>query len=220
MRRSAVPPRLALVAAVCLLALPACRQQMADEGRQRPFEPSPVFEDGRSARPRVPGTVARHQVPAGTPFATGRTADGGYVETLPFPLTREVLERGRSRFDIYCSPCHGRLGTGDGMVVQRGFRRPPSYHIPRLQEAPLGHFVEIMTKGQGVMPDYSAQLPHADRWAVAAYIRALQLSQAARLADLPAAEQARLRAEAEGTAPRPGAAPPSRERQQGQVQGN
>jgi mono/diheme cytochrome c family protein len=205
-----------MLAAVCLLVLPACRQQMAEEGRQRPYEPSPVFEDGRSARPPVPGTVARHQVPAGTPFATGRTAEG-HVETLPFPLTAEVLQRGRQRFDIYCSPCHGRLGTGDGMVVQRGFRRPPSYHIERLQQAPLGHFFEVMSKGQGVMPDYAAQIPHADRWAIAAYIRALQVSQAARLADLPPAERERLQQLPAAPAPAAGEAP-ARERQQGGVQ--
>jgi mono/diheme cytochrome c family protein len=139
--------------------------------------------------------VARNEPPAGTPFTTGRTADGGHVATLPFPLTREVLERGRARFDIYCSPCHGRLGTGDGMVVQRGFRRPPSYHIERLQQVPVGHFFEVMTKGQGAMPDYSAQIGHADRWAIAAYIRALQISQSTRLADLPPSEREQLERE-------------------------
>lgn len=206
-----------ILAALCLLLLPACRQQMAEEGRQRPYEPSPVFEDGRSARPVVPGTVARHQVPAGTPFATGRTAEG-HVEALPFPLTAEVLQRGRQRFDIYCSPCHGRLGMGDGMVVQRGFRRPPSYHIERLQQAALGHFFEVMSKGLGAMPDYSTQIPHADRWAIAAYVRALQVSQAARLADLPPAERERLQQQAAAPPPATGVAP-SRGRQQGEVQG-
>jgi mono/diheme cytochrome c family protein len=218
MARTLTGLRLLALAVVCVAVLPACRQQMADEGRLRPYEPSPAFDDGRSARPRVPGTVARNEVPAGTPFATGRTADGGHVATLPFPLTREVLERGRGRFDIYCAPCHGRLGTGDGMVAQRGFRRPPSYHIERLQQVPLGHFFEVMTKGQGAMPDYSAQIPHADRWAIAAYIRALQISQAGRLDDVPPAERERLQAQADAGAA-PEAAPLGRERQPGQVQG-
>jgi mono/diheme cytochrome c family protein len=190
---------------------------MADDGRVRVFEPSPVFDDGRTARPLVPGTVARNQIPRDIPFATGRTAEG-QVQTLPFPLTREVLERGRQRFDIYCSPCHGRLGTGEGMVVQRGFRQPPSYHIPRLREAPLGHFVEVMTKGLGAMPDYSSQVPPEDRWAIASYIRALQVSQSVRLADLPAEEQRRLPEQpAQGALPQERAAPP-RARQPGQVQ--
>jgi mono/diheme cytochrome c family protein len=118
----------------------------------------------------------------------GKTA----LNILPFPLTRQVLARGQERFNIFCAPCHDRLGTGEGMVVRRGLRRPPSYHIDRLREAPLGYFVNTMTTGFGAMPDYAGQVPPADRWAIAAYIQALQLSQNARLADVPPAERKKL----------------------------
>lgn len=205
---------------LCLLGLAACyRQQMGDEGRTQPYEPSAVFDDGRSARPLVPGTVARNSLPPDIPFTTGRAADGRVMDQLPFPLTRATLARGRDRFDIYCSPCHGRLGTGDGMVVQRGFRRPPSYHIPRLREAPLGHFFEVATKGMGVMPSYAVQVPAEDRWAIAAYIRVLQVSQGAPLADVPDDQRRRLESSAAPAAPGPPDAPAqARERQQGAVQ--
>ena len=109
-------------------------------------------------------------------------------ETMPFPATREVLVRGRERFDIYCTPCHSRLGDGNGIVVQRGFRRPPSFHEPRLRQAPLGHFYDVMSNGFGAMPDYAAQVNPRDRWAIAAYIRALQLSQSAPASAVPAGQ--------------------------------
>ncbi|HEX9115694.1 MAG TPA: cytochrome c, partial [Anaerolineae bacterium] len=120
-----------------------------------------------------------------TYFYTGMIGkDVGNV--MPFPVTREVLERGRERFNIYCAPCHSRTGDGNGMIVQRGYRRPPSYHIDRLRQAPLGHFFDVITNGFGAMPDYAAQVPPADRWAIIAYIRALQLSQAAPASLMPA----------------------------------
>ena len=193
-RRRAGGWRIAALAGLGLLALAGCyRQQMADQGRELPYDESSVFEDGRSARPRVPDTVPRGQV-ALDALETARTGPEGYVNQPPFPLTLEVLERGRTRFDAFCSPCHGRVGRGDGMVVQRGFRQPPSYHIPRLQQAPLGYFFEVPTKGFGIMPSYAWQIPAADRWAIALYIKALQLSQAAALADVPPAERQRLEA--------------------------
>jgi mono/diheme cytochrome c family protein len=164
---------------------------MAETGREKPLDQSAFFEDRRLARPLVPGTVARGQLKADAAFYTGKAGDA-LVEPLPVPLTKELLERGRDRYEIFCTPCHGRVGTGEGAVTKRGLRPPPSYHIPRLREAPLGHFFDVMTNGFGVMPDYAAQVPPADRWAIAAYIRTLQISQGIPVADLTAEERAAL----------------------------
>jgi len=156
--------------------------------KQNPFARSSFFPDQRSERPPVEGTVARGQLHADTYFYTGKIGnDPG--DSMPFPVTKEVLERGRERFNIYCSPCHSFLGDGNGFVPSRGFaRRPPSYHIPRLQKAPLGYFFDVMTNGFGIMPDYRSQILPEDRWKIAAYIRALQLSQNATQADVPAGQ--------------------------------
>ncbi len=180
-----------LLAACCLLLLVGCRQQMAETGREKPLDQSALFEDRRLARPLVPGTVARGQLQADAAFYTGKAGDA-LVELLPVPLTKDLLVRGRDRYEIFCTPCHGRVGTGEGAVTKRGLRPPPSYHIPRLREAPLGHFFDVMTNGFGVMPDYAAQVPPADRWAIAAYIRTLQVSQGISVADLTAEERAAL----------------------------
>ncbi len=154
----------------------------------KPLDRSDFYPDGRSARLLVAGTVARGQLRADTYFYTGMIGNQpGNV--MPFPVTRDVLERGRERFNIYCAPCHSRLGDGNGMIVQRGFRRPPSFHSPPLLQAPLGHFFDVMTNGFGAMPDYAAQVAPADRWAIAAYIRALQLSQHATPDNVPPGEQ-------------------------------
>jgi mono/diheme cytochrome c family protein len=161
-----------------------CRQEMADQGRLKPLEPSPVFADGRSARAPVEGTVARGELRAEEGLFTG-TVGKTTLTTLPVPLTPQLLQRGQERFNVFCAPCHDRLGTGEGMVVRRGLRRPPSYHIDRLREAPLGYYVDTMAKGFGAMPDYATQIPPADRWAIAAYIRALQLSQHATIDEVP-----------------------------------
>jgi mono/diheme cytochrome c family protein len=161
---------------------------MQDQPRLKPLRRSDFYEDGRASRPLVPGTVARGQLRDDTYFYTGRAGKQA-GDALPFPATKDVLERGRERFNIYCSPCHGRTGEGNGMIVQRGYRRPPSYHIDRLRNAPLGHFFDVMTNGFGAMPDYAAQLPPYDRWCVAAYIRALQFSQNAPAALVPAGTQ-------------------------------
>ncbi len=188
--------RLALRRAGLLLGallLSACQQQMADQPRYQPLQRSTFFGDERSARPLPPGTVARGELREGALY-TGKS-NGALVNTLPLPLTLALLERGQERFDIFCSPCHGRVGTGDGMIVRRGYRRPPSYHIDRLRQAPIGHFFDVITNGFGGMPSYAAQVPPEDRWAIAAYTRALQLSQEAPLADLPPAEQQRLQGE-------------------------
>jgi mono/diheme cytochrome c family protein len=165
----------------------ACRQDMHDAPRYDPLEASPVFSGGASARPLVDGTVARGTLTTDELLATGKT--GGQLSAMfPFAISRADLDRGEQRFNVYCAPCHGRTGEGNGMVVQRGYRVPPSYHLDRLRQAPAGHFVDVMTNGFGVMPDYRAQVSPDDRWRIAAYIRVLQLSQHATAADLPAGE--------------------------------
>lgn len=182
---------LVLLSALCLALAAACQQQMADQPRYKPLARSTFFGDERSARPLVPGTVARGHLDADAAFYTGKAGDR-LVDRLPLPVTQALLERGQERFNIFCSPCHDRTGSGNGMVVRRGFRHPPSYHIDRLRQAPIGHFFDVITHGFGAMPDYAAQVPPRDRWAIAAYIRALQLSQDATLADVPPAERQRL----------------------------
>ena len=180
-----LPARCLLVTACCLLLLVVgCRQQMADQPSHRPLTRSTFFEDGRSAREFVPGTVPQGFLRADEGLYTGKSG-GEPVTALPVPLTTELLQRGRERFDIYCAPCHDRTGGGRGMIVQRGFRQPPSLHTDRLRQAPVGRFVEVIASGFGAMPDYAEQVRPADRWAIAAYIRALQLSQRATLAEVP-----------------------------------
>jgi len=166
------------------LAAAGCSQKMNDEPRYEPLEASDFFADGQSARPKIDGTVARGHLRLGRPFYTGRS-NGALVDAFPVAMTRDLLARGRERFDIFCSPCHGRLGDGDGVVVERGFRSPPSYHTDRLRSAPVGHFFDVMTNGFGAMASYASRVPPGDRWAIAAYIRALQLSQYAPLSAAP-----------------------------------
>jgi mono/diheme cytochrome c family protein len=184
--------RVALVV-LALAAGTACRQDMHDQPKYRPLESSAFFPDGRASRPVVEGTVARGQLGEDAAWTTGRVGKE-WVRTAPVPFTAERLARGRERFDIFCSPCHDRVGTGGGMVVQRGFKRPPSFHIDRLRQAGDGYFFETITLGFGTMPSYATQIPVDDRWAIVAYVRALQLSQGATLADVPADERARLQA--------------------------
>lgn len=213
--------RLAPISMVALAFCAAgCRQEMARQPAYRPLRASSFFEDGRSVRPLVPGTVAR-----GTQVASGKkpmvTSDwlrvaglvavlpahplnaasamadwSPYMDAFPMPLSQEVLARGQERFNIYCAMCHDRLGNGNGMIVQRGFTAPPSFHSDlsrgfklrgaelKLTEAPVGYFFEVITHGFGAMPDYASQIVPDDRWAIIAYIRALQLSQHATLADV------------------------------------
>ena len=177
-----------LLAAASLLLLAGCRLDMQVQPYQRPLVESDFYADKRSERPIIAGTVARGHLDADTYFYTGKIGsnDGDY---MPFPVTAQVLARGQQRFNIYCSPCHSELGDGNGMIVQRGYKRPPSYHIERLRKAPIGYFFDVMTNGFGAMPDYSQQVEPADRWAIAAYIRVLQLSQHATEADVPAGTQ-------------------------------
>ena len=150
------------------------RQAMYNQPKYKPFGGSAFFGDGRAMRPVVPGTVAQGQLREDTGFYAGKTAEGEPVSAFPFVVTREVLERGRERYDIFCSPCHDRAGTGQGMVVRRGFRRPSSYHIDRLREVPVGYIYDVITNGFGTMYSYASRISPEDRWAIVAYVRALQ----------------------------------------------
>jgi len=173
--------------------LSGCRQDMQDQPKYIPLRPSSFFDDGRSERPLVDGTVARGHLNADPAFYTGKI-DNKPVDTVPFPVTRAVLERGQQRYNIYCAPCHGMTGAGNGMIAQRGFNHPPpqSYHIDRLRQAPIGYFFDVISNGLGAMPDYAAQIEPRDRWAIAAYVRVLQYSQNASIDDVPADARAEL----------------------------
>ncbi|MDE3156020.1 MAG: cytochrome c [Acidobacteriota bacterium] len=167
---------------------------MHNQPKYIPLRETHFFKSGRSERPLVAGTVARGQLREDDLLYTGKV-DGREVNEFPFPVTEAVVERGQQRFNIYCSPCHGTTGLGDGMIVRRGYRRPPSYFEARLMNAPVGHFFDVITNGFGAMPDYKAQVPVRDRWAIAAYIRALQLSEHATMQDVPPAERDKLNAQ-------------------------
>ncbi len=180
--------RAALLAAAVLVG--ACRQDMHDQPKYKALRPSSFFADGRSSRPVVEGTIARGQLAADPVRATGK-ADGRYAQNA-LPRTEAVLRRGRERFEIYCSPCHDRVGTGNGMIVERGFKAPPTFHQDRLRQVADGYLFEVMTQGFGVMPDYAEQVPIDDRWAIAWWIRVLQRSQWATIADVPASARATL----------------------------
>lgn len=200
--------------ALCCL-LSACQQQMARQPSYKPLDPSTFFPDGRSARPLEAGTIARGHLRTDLHLFTGKrtresvdwtgpaaiiavvppnplvaaalaTAEmSNDVDTFPFPVTGAVLKQGQARYMIYCVVCHDPLGTGRGKIVERGYTPPPSYHIDRLRQAPVGHFFDVITHGYGSMPDYKQQVPPLDRWAIIAYIRALQLSQHFPMKDLP-----------------------------------
>jgi cytochrome c553 len=176
--------RLRSVLIACVLAA-GCRQDMHDAPRYEPLEASPFFANGQASRQPVANTVARGHLRDDEHLYTGKI-DGQLVNEFPMAVTAGVMARGKERFEIFCSPCHGRTGEGNGMIVQRGFRRPPSYHEQRLREAPAGYLFDVMTNGFGAMQDYAAQVPVADRWAIAAYIRAIQLSHNATVDDVPA----------------------------------
>jgi hypothetical protein len=184
-------PMLALLAAALLTA--GCRQDMHDQPKFKPLAKSDFFADQRSARPLVDGTIARGQLRNDDLLETGKVA-GSPSNVFPFAITSAVLERGRDRYDIYCSPCHGRTGQGDGMIVRRGYRKPPSYHQDRLRQAAPGYLFDVVTRGFGLMPDYATQVPPYDRWAIVAYLRVLQRSQHATLADVPERDRQQLEA--------------------------
>jgi len=175
-----------------LAVLSACRQDMHDQPKYIPLRPSDFFADGRSARPLIEGTVARGYLDANVLLYTGKGPDGKPSNEFPMPVTKELLLRGQQRFNIYCSPCHDRTGNGNGMIVRRGYRHPPTYHSDRLRQQPNGYFFDVITRGFGAMPDYAVQVQPEDRWAIVAYIRALQLSQQASINDVPAADRGQL----------------------------
>ena len=182
-----------LILIVCAIAIGCDRDDMHNGARLKPYEASEFFADAASARPLVEGTVPRGQVIDPTQAGSGRV-NGQLVDTFPFEVTRQVLLRGQERFMIYCAPCHSATGDGDGMIVRRGFTRPPSFHLQRLREAPAGHFVDVMTNGYGAMYSYSERVSVEDRWKIAAYIRVLQLSQSADPSQLPPEDQQKLAA--------------------------
>ena len=190
MKSEAFRPLAASLALVLLLA--GCRQNMHNQAKYVPLRESDYFADGTSARPLPAHTVARGFLRADRAAYTGLAKDGKPVDPFPFPVTREVLLRGEQRYNIFCSPCHDRAGTGRGMVVQRGYKQPPSFHIDRLRTSPAGYLYNVTAEGFGVMPSYASQIPPEDRWAIVAYVRVLQLSQNARLADLTPEERLRL----------------------------
>ena len=173
---------------LCGLFLFGCRLDMHVQPKYKPLDSSSFFGDGRSERPEVPGTVARGYLRTDELLYTGKI-NGELVDVFPFPITRQTLERGRERYNIYCSPCHDYTGSGRGLVVQRGFPPPPSYHLERLVKAPAGHFFDVITNGYGAMYNYASRVTPEDRWAIVAYIRALQLSQHVALEDVPARER-------------------------------
>jgi mono/diheme cytochrome c family protein len=174
------------------LVFTGCRQDMHDQPKYIPLRESTFFTDSRSARAPVEGTVARGHLRDDELMYTGKV-NGQDATVFPSSVDATVMTRGRERFDIYCAPCHGRTGQGDGMVVLRGYRRPPSFHQDRLRGAQVGHFFDVITNGFGAMPDYAAQIRAEDRWAIIAYVRALQLSGHATLADVPSSERDKIR---------------------------
>ena len=171
---------------------------MHDQPRYEPFESSSLFADGRAARPIPQGTVARGQLDADPAYYQGKSATGEPLEVFPVEITRDLLERGRERYDIYCSPCHDRTGSGTGMIVRRGYPQPTSFHIDRLREAPPGYFFNAISSGFGVMPGYAVQVPVADRWAIVAYVRALQASQYTSIDDVDPVKRRLLEADTGG----------------------
>ena len=187
-----------LATAAFLLLSIGCRQDMHDAPRFDPLEriDPAIHSDARSARDPIPGTIARGLLKEDTVLYTGKTADGKLAATAPMAVDRKFLLRGQERFNIYCSPCHDRVGTGNGMIVRRGFKQPQTFHSDRLREQPLGYFVDVMTNGFGQMSSYAHQVKPEDRWAIATYIKALQYSQNARVLELSAEDRQKLMAPA------------------------
>ena len=180
-----------LLLGVCLAGA-ACRRDMQDQPKMKPYRSTSFFGDGLSMRQPIPGTIPRGFLRTDTELFTGKKSKSSSsvstatsttnpytddTDTFPFPITKETVERGRQRYEIFCSVCHGLTGNGDGMIVRRGFRRAASFNDDRLRQAPVGHFFDAITNGWGAMPSYASQIPVQDRWAIIAYVRALQLSQ-------------------------------------------
>jgi mono/diheme cytochrome c family protein len=188
LRTKLILPALALV----LASTVACRQDMQDQPKYPPLRPSNFFGDERSERQLIEGTIPRGHLVDDPAYYTGKGPDGKPLSDFPFPVARDNILRGQDRYNIYCAPCHDRNGAGNGMVVRRGYRHPPSYHTDRLRQAPNGYFFDVITNGFGAMPDYAAQIPVKDRWDIVAYVRALQLSHNATLSDVPAVARGQL----------------------------
>ena len=169
----------------------ACRQDMHDQAKYEPLEPSAFFDDRLSSRSLIEGTVARGHLRDDEHLYTGKI-DGEFAQTFPYEITREDLLRGQERYNIFCSPCHGHTGNGQGMIVQRGLKQPTSFHDPRLVDSPSGYYFDVMSNGFGVMYAYASRIKPRDRWAVIAYIRALQYSRNAPLSDLSQADRQQL----------------------------
>jgi hypothetical protein len=186
---------LGAAAAVCALLLAGCslKQDMALQPKNKPLSPSDFFQDGRSVRPLIENTVARGSLANDALFVPKES------NTFPLPVNLELLDRGEGRYKIFCTPCHGLQGDGNGMVAVRGMKHPPTFHQERLRQSPTGYFYDVITNGFGAMYGYSAQIPPRDRWAIIAYVRALQLSRDAKVSELPAA----LRQQLDHPAPAP-----------------
>jgi len=190
--------------AIAMTSVVSCRQDMHDQLKMEPLEETTLFEDHRSSRHPVEGTIPRGHLKADRHLHYGREAlvdppdgpddgtAGELVNALPYPVTRTLLERGQERYNIFCAPCHSQTGNGDGMIVRRGFNQPPSLHDDKIKTAKLGHLYDVIRRGIGSMPAYATQIPVDDRWSIVAYVRALQLSRSAKIEDVPAADRAKL----------------------------
>jgi mono/diheme cytochrome c family protein len=189
--RGGAPGGRALPLVIAALLFASCRPDMMNQPKAKALSESDFFSNGANARQPPAHTVARGDARGNTAFYTGQT-NGIYVTQLPVKLTRDVMSRGRERFEAICAECHDRTGSGNGMVVQRGFPQPPSFHVDRLRNAPIGHFFDVITNGYGVMYSYATRVEPEDRWAIAAYIRALQLSHNAKPSDVDPGERAKL----------------------------
>jgi mono/diheme cytochrome c family protein len=198
-----------IIFAFCLLPFAflssACREDMQNQPKYRPYRQSTFFKDGQTGRQPIEGTVARGHLKDDVLFYTGKTTGSagpaqsaatgefqGFTDGFPREVTEETLKRGEERYNIYCAVCHDRAGYGEGMVVQRGYKKPPTFHSDRLRQAPVGYLFDVITNGFGAMPDYAAQIQPQDRWAIVAYLRALQLSQNATVDALSADERKKL----------------------------
>jgi mono/diheme cytochrome c family protein len=190
-KRQRGTPSACVILCTALMFVGGCRQDMHNQPKFKPLAASDLFGDGRASRPVIEDTVARGHMRLDDARFTGKV-NGLDVDAFPFPITRSDVSRGQDRFNVYCSPCHGRRGDGQGLIVKRGFRQPPSYHDDRLRNAPVGHFFDVVTNGFGAMVSYASRVPVDDRWRIIAYIRALQYSQNAAAADVPAENRADL----------------------------
>lgn len=187
-----------LFAASALLVLSGCRQDMHNQPKYVPYRSSEFFQDGLSERQQIVHTVARGELHEDDYLYTGKvgTKDG---DRFPFPITQAIMERGRERYDIYCSPCHSRVGDGNGMIVKRGYRQAANFHDQKYASQTVGHYYDVISHGFGAMPDYGAQIEPPDRWAIAAYIRALQYARNGTRSDVPADQRGQLKDQSEMT---------------------